>query len=228
MNYLWEVMINARKQGMAEKNIKFRMAEHFSAYMEASYPCLNETGLMEGAEIEVNPYYRFYEIFKGLYQPDMVDYPQMRKSLTNLVLHMLAGNDVLSGMTKEAYYKMLLSMDFANNRFGPSAMGLFDRDEREIILSGLLRQYQTGSSLDLFEDMMKELIPDNIVYCNNNDFHEIMVYVGQKQDKVIAAKMDFLTEMFVELPYRVEIYYEHHFGIVGVDETMQLGEIAIC
>lgn len=231
MNYLWEVMLKAKEQGVPEKNIKFRISENYSAYMEVSYPYLNQDRLENNPEVEINPYYRFYSIFKNLYHPEMRDYPKFRKSLTNLILHQLAENDAVSGMTKEAYYKKLLFQDFADNMYGPSAMtsmGFFDRNEREIILSGLLRQYQTGSSLDIFKDMMEELVPNNIVYRNNDDFHEIMVYIGQKRDKAIAAKIDHLIQLFVEIPYRVEIYYEYHFGIIGIDETMQVDEIAIC
>lgn len=231
MNYLWEVMLKAKEQGISEKNINFIISKNYSAYMEVSYPYLNQNKLEDHPEVEINPYYRFYSIFKNLYHPEMREFSKFRKSLTNLILHQLAENDAVSGMTKEAYYKKLLLQDFVNNIYGPAAMnsmGLFDRDEREIILSGLLRQYKTGSSLDIFKDMMEELVPNNIVYRNNDDFHEIMVYIGQRRDKTIAAKIDHLIQLFVEIPYRIEIYYEYHFGIIGIDETMEIDEIAIC
>ena len=70
--------------------------------------------------------------------------------LVNLMVHQLAENDVLSGMSRKEYYKELLYQDFQNG--GPMAreafrqLSLFNRGEREIILSGLLRQYETGSS----------------------------------------------------------------------------------
>ena len=105
---------------------------------------------------------------------------------------------------------------------------MLDRDEREIVLSGLLRQYQTGSSLDIFKDMMEALIPDNIVYQSNDNFYEIFVYVGGKKNKRVETKMNFLLLMFMELPYQVDLYYEYHFGIIGMEETMQINEITLC
>ena len=105
---------------------------------------------------------------------------------------------------------------------------MLNREEREIVLSGLLRQYQTGSSLDIFKDMMEALIPDNIVYQSNENFYEIFVYVGGKRNKKMEVIMSFLIQMFVELPYQVDIYYEHHFGILGIEETMQIDEITLC
>ena len=54
----------------------------------------------------------FYDIFKELYQPEMREFLSLRESLTNLIFHVLAGNDILSGMTREEYYKKLLYQDF--------------------------------------------------------------------------------------------------------------------
>lgn len=231
MNYLWEVMLKAKEEGISESKIRFQMSTNFIAYMEVSCPYLNQDTLDELPVIEVNPYYRFYSIFKELYHPELAEYFQVRKSLTNLIFHQLAENDVLSGMTKEIYYKKKLYEDFINNLYGVTAMTamqLFNRDEQEIILSGVLRQYETGSSLDIFKDMVEELIPRNIVYRNNENFHEIIVFIGQKHDKTIAAKMELLIQIFVEIPYTVDIYYEYHFGIIGIDETLKIDEIAIC
>ena len=108
------------------------------------------------------------------------------------------------------------------------AIALFSRDEREFILSGLLKQYETGSSLDIFKDMMETLIPNNIVYLSNQNSFELLVYIGRKKDKVLEDKMRFLIKMFVEIPYHVEIYYEYHFGIMGMEETMSVDEIILC
>lgn len=231
MNYLWEAMLQLRKQGVTESTVRFKMPRRFSSYMELSIPCLNQEEMGEGEVIEVNPYYRFYNIFKDFYQPDLKDYPMLRDNLFHLIFHLLAQNDALSGMTKEEYHKKLLYRDLEECAFGESArnaIGLFTRDEREFILSGMLKQYETGSSLDMFKDMMEELIPDNIVYHSNQNSYEILVFIGRKMDKTLEGKMGFLVNMFVELPYHVEIYYEHHFGIMAIEETMEIDEIIMC
>ncbi len=228
MNVLWEVLLKARQQGFDEKELRFVIAKDYSAYMEVSNICLNEDTLRRPAVIEFNPYYRFYDIFRDMYQPDVTDFPELRESLTNLLLHQLAQNDIVSGMTREEYYKELLYRDLDGGAFGTEAaraIRLFKRDSREVILSGLLRQYQTGSSLDIFRDMVEELIPCSIVYHSNSNANEVLVYVGLKKGRKIMAKMDFLVEMFIELPYSVDVYYEYHFGILGMEDTMRIDEI---
>lgn len=231
MNYLWEAVFMADGQGIPRERIRFLAAKDYSAYMEVSHMFLNQDTFDDDCRLEVNPYYRFYDIFKELYQPEMREFLSLRESLTNLIFHVLAGNDILSGMTREEYYKKLLYQDLKNGAFGEAAAeaaALFDQRERELILSGLLRQYQTGSSLDIFNDMVEELIPQNIIYRSNENFYEILVYIGVKKEKRISGKMDFLVRMFVDLPYHVDIYYECHFGIIGVEATMRIDEIALC
>lgn len=231
MNYLWEVMLQLKKQELPDRSIRFQMAHEFSTYMELSTPYLNQQEVEEGAVIEINPYYRFYNIFKDFFQPDLIEFPKLKDNLFHLIFHQLAQNDVLSGMTKEEYHKKLLYRDLSENAFGAQAreaVALFDRDERETILSGLLKQYETGSSLYMFKDMMEALIPNNIVYHSSQNSYEILVYIGRKKDKAIVGKMDFLIKMFVELPYHVEIFYEYHFGIMEIEETMVMDEIILC
>lgn len=231
MNYLWNVLLQAKKQQIEEKKLKFQMAKHYSAYMEISNVYLNQSKLTDDCMIEVNPYYRFFDIFKDMFQPNLTEYEELRKSLTNLIFHQLAQNDVLSGMTKEEYYKKLLYKDFQNGRFGEEnkkRISYFDREEREVILSGLLRQYETGSSLDLFKDMMEALILNNIVYHSNQNPYEILIFIGQRERKELKEKVRFLIEMFLEIPYEVDIYYEHHFGIIEMEETMVIDEIMLC
>lgn len=231
MNYLWEVVLRAGEQEIPPEQLKFAMAGRFSGYMEVSNPCLNQEDLRELPVVEVNLYYRFYHIFKELCHPEQKEFPQLCHGLVNLMVHQLAENDVLSGMSRKEYYKELLYQDFQNGAYGQEAfrqLSLFNRGEREIILSGLLRQYETGSSLDIFKDMAEDLIPESIVYQSNDHFYEILVFTGRKKAGGLQQKIELLTRLFMELPYHVDLYYEYHFGILGVDCTMELDEMTLC
>ena len=231
MRELWEIVLEAKKEQIPLKDLRFVHEGKGSAYMELSLPFMNQEELQGEKVIGVNTYCRFYSIFKHMYQPDQKEFPYLRNSLTNLIIHMLAENDARRGMTKEEYYKQFLYQNIRSGAFGRDAadtIELFKREERELILSGLLRQYQTGSSLDIFKDMAEELLPENIIYHSNENYYEILVYVGVKKEEQIVAKVELLKKLFVDLPYHVDVYYEHHFGIIGVEETMRIDEIALC
>lgn len=235
MRNLWEVLLEAGKEHIPEEKLRFIHTPKGSGYMELSMPCLNQTWLSDGEEeeilIEVNTYYRFYEIFKNMFPPEQIDYPALRESLTNLILHMLAQNDVRKGMTKEDYHKKLLAQEILSGSYGGMAEGVFlamSREQQEILLNGWMNSFRVGSALPVFLDMIHGLVKDSIVYHSNECPDEIFIYTGQKKERSLEQRIQFLTDTFLDIRYRVEVFYEYHFGIIGVEETMRIDEIAVC
>ncbi len=230
MNYLWEILIQAKKQGIEEKRIRFLPARSYSPYMELSETFLNTTELEEPYEVQINPCYRFQDIFGRMFHPDRQEYMGMKESLFQLIMHQLGENDIRAGMTREEYYKKLLARMYEEKEQGEvmtSAFSNFRDKEREILLEGILTLYREGESLKLFEYIMKALIPVSIVYENNDRPLEILIFIGKKRTENLVQKVGFLTEHFLGIKYHAEIYYEYHFGIIGMEETMSVGEIAI-
>lgn len=241
MRYLWEVLLAAEEEGISEEQLRFVHAPSGSGYMELSLPCLNQTwleedehaegGRTEDVSIGVNIYYRFYDIFHEMFPPDQTDFPALRESLTNLSLHMLAQNDVRRGLTREDYHKRLLEKEILAGGFGETAKEVFlsmNRADREKLLGGWLNSYRAGSALPVFLDMVHSLVADSIVYHSNEYPDEILIYTGLKRERKLEQRIRFLTDTFLDIRYRVEIFYEHHFGIIGVEDTMRIDEIAIC
>lgn len=56
----------------------------------------------------------------------------------------------------------------------------------------------------------------------------MLVYTGLRKERNLEQRIRFLIDTFLDIRYHVEIFYEYHFGIIGVEETMQIDEIAIC
>lgn len=231
MNYLWEILLQAKTQGIEEKDIHFRQARSYSPYIELAEECLNIKRLEEPCYVELNPNYRFQKVFQELFHPEVTDYPALRKGLFQLLIHQIGENDIRAGMTREEYYKKLLGRSFADGDYGADkkeAYFLFQGEDREILLEGLLTLYREGDSIELFRRVMTALIPRCIVYASNDDPYEILVYVGARQSEELEKKVNFVIEQFLNIRYQPELYYEYHFGIIGMEETMQVGEIAIC
>lgn len=236
MRYLWEALLAAKEEQIPAERLRFVHAPLGSGYMELSLPCLNQTRLEEDGQtqavrIEVNTYYRFYDVFYEMFPPDPSDFPALRESLTNLSLHMLAENDVRRGMTREDCYKRLLAKEIMAGDFGETARGVFqdmDREEQELLLGGWLGCFRAGNALPVFLDMIHGLVADSIVYHSNECPDEVLIYTGLRQERKLEQRIRFLADTFLDIRYRVEIFYEYHFGIIGVEETMQIDGIAIC
>ena len=230
MRELWEIVLEAKKEQIPLKDLRFVHEGKGRAYMELSLPFINQEELQGEKVIGVNTYCRFYSIFKHMYQPDQKEFPYLRNSLTNLILHLLAENDARRGMTKEEYYKKLLIRDIQTGVFGKEAIQVFahmEKEEQDKLMSGWLRSYRTGSSLAIFIDMIHSLIDNSIVYHNNDFPEELLVYTSSKKTDELEQCLQFLIELFLDIQYRVEIYYEYHFGIIGMEDTMQIDEIAL-
>ena len=230
MRELWEIVLEAKKEQIPLKDLRFVHEGKGSAYMELSLPFMNQEELQGEKVIGVNTYCRFYSIFKHMYQPDQKEFLYLRNSLTNLILHLLAENDARRGMTKEEYYKKLLIRDIQSGVFGKEAIQVFahmEKEEQDKLMSGWLRSYRTGSSLAIFIDMVHSLIDNSIVYHNNDFPEELLVYTSSKTTDELEQRLQFLIELFLDIQYRVEIYYEYHFGIIGMEDTMQIDEIAL-
>lgn len=229
MIHLWEALLCARMTQIPEQTIRFVHARHGSAYMELALPYLNQTWLEN--VVEVNTYYRFYSIFKDMFPPEQAEFPALRDSLTSLALHMIAQSDVMKGMTQEDYYKKLLTAEVMEGGFGDLAREVFcdmDRKEQEKLLSGWLNCFRVGSALQIFLDMIHGLVDDNIVYLSNECPDEILLYTGLKQERKLEQRIKFLIDTFLDIRFHVEVFYEHHFGIMEIEETMQLNEISMC
>ena len=91
-----------------------------------------------------------------------------------------------------------------------------------------MNSFRVGSALPIFLDMINGLVKDSIVYHNNEFPDEIFIYTGLKRERSLEQRIRFLIDTFLDIRYRAEVFYEYHFGIIGVEETMQIDEIAIC
>ena len=66
MRELWEVVLEAKKEQIPLKNLRFVHEGKGSAYMELSLPFINQEELQGEKVIGVNTYCRFYSIFKHM------------------------------------------------------------------------------------------------------------------------------------------------------------------
>lgn len=230
MNYLWQFMLHARDRDVDRKSIRFRLAKSYSPYMELAQNQINNTEITNGMVVELNPYYRFYSIFKDLYHNDITEYTQLRDSLFHLAVHFISENDVQQGMNRSEYYKKFLLEDMLNKYFGATikrSIVLFEVKERNLILNGLIKMYATGDSLDLLKEMLTKLFPNTIIYSNNRDKNEMLIYIGAKKTKELEARVELVLQLFANIKYEIELYYHFHFAVMGLDATMAIDEIAL-
>ncbi|WP_107924610.1 iron-dependent peroxidase [Lysinibacillus parviboronicapiens] len=228
MNYIWDLLIRAEDEGFAKKDIQFHLAKDFSPYMELSPQLLNAQQLEQ--QVEVNPYYRYYEIFKNLFHPDNVNDLELRQYFLDFVLHFLAEIDRMQGMNKREFSIQFILREIDANVFGNTVrdnMHAFTKKEKEMVVLNILRLYQTGDEIYLLKDTMKRLFSHCMIYVKSEEQDELLLYIGQKKSAFNEMKVRLVQEIFLPVNFQMEVYWQNHFGIIGAEETMKLDRIAL-
>lgn len=135
MQYIWEVVLAAEKNGIREADLRYEVAEVRSPYLEVSFCDLN-TQTVEQTVVEVNPFYRFFDIFSGVLDINQKEYEKTKEIFVDAVFHYLALTDLRMGMSRKDYYFKFLVEELESGQFGrkaKAAIQLFSSYEKNIL-----------------------------------------------------------------------------------------------
>ncbi|MDE7046204.1 MAG: hypothetical protein K2O97_14605 [Acetatifactor sp.] len=200
-----------------------------SPYLEVSVENLNLESPEEN-RIEINPLYRLGDVFGQLFDRNIEGLEQTREAFFDVCMHYIVQLDLRDGLSKEDFYCRRIAADLCGGRYGGTAMkrfSLFDRAEQKVILRSCLQLLKTGNYLEEFRKVITRLYPHTRIYENNDRAFELLVYLGIKETEQERERAEFLREMFLPIQETVYWFYEHHFGIIGADETMMIDEAVI-
>ena len=229
MQYIWEVVLAAEKNGIREADLRYEVAEVRSPYLEVSFCDLN-TQTVEQPVIEVNPFYRFFDIFGEILDINQKEYEKTREIFVDAVFHYLAHTDLRMGMSREDYYLRFLSEEFEGGLFGRSAKKAFETfsiHEKKYVMLALMDVTRTRNYLEIFKSLFRKIYPDSMIYVGMDAANELYIYVGREETPEERRKVQFLLDTFLPIGVRTEIFYAEHFGILDVEETMVLDKLLL-
>ncbi|GEM_PF-250528 len=235
MNFIWDIVLQAEAQGMDKVELLFRQAKEYSPYCEQAFPCINQDRL-ESTVVEINALYRFSHIFQELLHPDLLARPENRDlaqcvaCFFDVVVHLLSEIDLKHGLTKREYFVRQLRADLLDGVYGreaAAAVAVMDRKLQFSLANELLTQLQTGTSLRVFRRAVRTAFTGSLLYQSNYNNKELLLYLGEKETKEKAQILKFLLELFLPFGFSARLFWEYHFGIIGVDAAMQPDAIAL-
>lgn len=229
MNYAWEAVLQAEKHGRDRDSLLFTEASGPSPYIEVSVIDLNQESPEED-RVEINPLYRFGDVLGQLFDRNTEGYEQLREVFFDVCMHYIVRLDLREGLSKEDFYCSLIIHDIEEGIYGQAAQyrfTLFSKEEKKIISRSYLQLLKTGNYPEEFRKVMLRLYPQVFIYENNETAYELLVYLGIEGSEEERERTAFLREMFLPLQQTVHWFYGHHFGIIGVDETMIMDEMMI-
>ncbi len=229
MNYIWEAALAADEAGMNREEIRFIPVRTGSPYIEVVQENINNSGLKR-PQVEVNPLYRFAKEFSAVFDVNVKGYEKTRELLFDAAMHYMIQIDLRQGLSKQEYALRFLLKDLMDGVCGSQAAQVIERFEKgktRRLLRLILKLYHCGSSIYLFKEVMRCMYPDSLVYASNEAVRQVLVYVGVKETEEERERLNFLEDMFLPINYQVFLFWEHHFGIIDVDETMELDELVL-
>lgn len=230
MNYIWDLIIKAKNQGVDHNKVTFTQAEIYSPYMEMSFENLNFNNIEEDSVIEINAWYRYLEIFKDLLNVNFEEHKDVKEVLFDIIIHYLGSVDLYSGISKIDIYKALLFKDIKTGILGneiKESIEIFNKVELDIFLDGLVNIYKCNTSLHTFKKVLREIFKNSIVYINKSKPKDIYVYIGEKYSKEKEGKLNIINNTFLPINMNKFIFWDKHFGILGLDETMKIENIVM-
>ncbi len=229
MNYMWEAALAADRSGVPREAVRFVPVRNGSPYAEVVLENLNMRDL-EQTVVEVNPLYRFAKEFSSLLDMNLEGYEQTRRLYFDVVMHEIVQLDLRQGLSKQEYHLRFLLRDLLEGVCGSQAARVLKRFEKVYLrrlLRLILKLYECGSSIYLFQEVMRCLYPDSLVYASNEAVRQVLIYVGVKESEEEREKLEFLQDLFLPINYQVFLFWEHHFGIIDVEETLCLDDMVL-
>jgi len=96
-----------------------------------------------------------------------------------------------------------------------------------LIVTALLGLYQSSHYKEIFIQLVKGLYENAIIYAGKDRAEAIYLYLGKAETERERKRIHFLVDTFLPLNEQVAIFYDKHFGIMDLEETMQIDKILL-
>lgn len=229
MNYIWDIVIKAKQNGIKADKLFFKQGKDVSPWYEQSFSSINQNEV-DDSKIEINSLYRFNDLFGKYLHEGFLENIEFKEKFFDLVIHFLSEIDLAKGISKESIYLLQLEEEIDNGVFGEKIRDnfkVFNKNEKDKILPIVLLQLKLGSSLYNFRQALKNIYPDVLLYQIKEKPHRILIYLGIKKTDKQVRKIKFINDMFLPIEYNVRMFWENHFGVGGVEVTLNLDDIEL-
>ena len=81
--------------------------------------------------------------------------------------------------------------------------------------------------IEAFKKSIKKIFKDSIIYDNLSSDTNLVIYLKYMKTEENIKKVEFLKEIFLPIGLELDLFWEYHFGVIGVEITMRIGEIAV-
>lgn len=230
---LWNIIYEVKRQKKNRKLVKFVSSGNISPYMELNFENINYMYFDEENinKIEVNPYYRYFEIFSEMLDINREEYPEIKEILFNVMCHYLAEVELKKGLTIEDYLLKFISKSIYLKEFGEKTSKefeeIFDESEKKKLYKIILNMYRDGSCMEHYCKALGVIFKNSIVYNYKDTEEDLIIYIGHKETEKNKKKYEVLKEIFLPISINIFVFWEHHFLVIGQDGVSTIDECRV-
>lgn len=210
-----------------KENIRFHQAASYSPYSEFSRNWIKEEqGIVQ---LSVNAFYRYDEIMESLFSSKNITKEQQNR-IFDIYMHYLTELEYRNGVTKQELEIKMLHRELASGRYGELVKASYcqlGKDEKYYVSHMLYQQKETRESVDKCADVLVTVLHDGIVYKNENNKKQLLLYINKRENEKDKAAIDMICELFLPLGYELRVFWENHFAVIGETQTMLINEIEL-
>ena len=156
---------------------------------------------------------------------------KFKKNIENNAINYLQELDFVSGTTVIDVICEKISEDIKKGILGISLKKYFlllnSEEQQYIALLIYNEKINNVNCMKNFRLGIKYFFIDSLIYRQKSEKNKIIVYINKQKNKVNIAKIKILELLFLELGMELKVFWQNHFGVVNVDETVKIDEIAV-
>lgn len=156
---------------------------------------------------------------------------KFKKNIENNAINYLQELDFVSGTTVIDVICEKISEDIKKGTLGIDLKKYFlflSREEQEYVALLIYNEkINNVNCMKNFKLGIKYFFIDSLIYRQKSEKNKIIVYINKPKNKVNVAKIKTLELLFLEFEMKLKVFWENHFGVVNVGETVKIDEIAV-
>lgn len=218
MSYIWDDYSVENTYYLAERD--------FSPYME----CMNT----QTAGREVNGLFRFDCVFDRL--TEFWKEGVKEREEISILFHILANYDLLSGLTEMDICMILQEEMILTGYYGTGSRTLYERlntHQKYTLLHYMEKRRRCGSRKTYAYEAASELLHGGLYYSCKSEYLLIFIPHEKREKSAEGSECTFeeLYELWKSLFFdywtEIEAVWKRHFGVIGFDSSMRMGEIQL-
>lgn len=229
MNFVWEAALCADRSGIDREDIRYRPTQAGSPYLEVMLENLNDS-LLTQPVVEVNPLYRFSAVFSEIFDINLSECRELREIFFDIYMQYMVQLDLRQRLSRKEYQLKYILKDFLSNVCqidSRTAVLQMARGEVPQLMQMVWKLYRCRNGVQLFRNAMRILYPSSLIYENREKTNQLLVYIGERENDEGRIRMEYLQAVFLPIHVEVYLFWDHHFGIIGIDETMIINEMVL-